>query len=226
MSETPDLNNAAGAADQDSLRPVTASDIAGARRGQQPRPSTTGQPQSRSAGQGSRAYQQYQSDYQGTGDYQQASPYQQYQGTGNYQESYGQEPPAMDLPEVDATPRPQRTPYVRQPRPHKTVEPIDDLAADESPAERYSHDSGYATGGNPLSGHGYRKSRSEMPQLRRDLKYGQYLEIPKGRRDIFASREKKARTRSVVALIAVVIVLVIVVLFVWQYMLSNWGAVS
>ena len=77
-----------------------------------------------------------------------------------------------------------------------------------------------------LSGRSYRKSRSEMPQLRRDLHYGQYLEIPKGRRDIFASRERKMRIRSVVALIAVIVVLCVIVFFVWQYMQVNWGATS
>lgn len=65
-----------------------------------------------------------------------------------------------------------------------------------------------------------------MPQLRRDLHYGQYLEIPKGRRDIFASRERKMRIRSVVALIAVIVVLCVIVFFVWQYMQVNWGATS
>ena len=75
-----------------------------------------------------------------------------------------------------------------------------------------------------LSGRSYRKSRSEMPQLRRDLHYGQYLEIPKGRRDIFASRERKMRIRSVIALIAVIVILAVIVFFVWQYMQVNWGA--
>lgn len=219
MTETPDLSNAGNPADQDSLRPVTASDIVGAR-GQQPRP-TTGQPQARSAAQTARppypsAYQQ--SDYQQAG-YQ---PQDAYQPSQAY-EAEG-EPAYGAASEAEPAPRPQRAPYVRAPRPHKTVEPIDDLAADESPAERYSHDSGYATGGNPLSGHGYRKSRSDMPQLRRDLKYGQYLEIPKGRRDIFASRERKMRIRSVIALIAVIVILAVIVFFVWQYMQVNWGA--
>jgi cell division septal protein FtsQ len=63
-----------------------------------------------------------------------------------------------------------------------------------------------------------------MPQLRRDLHYGQYLEIPKGRRDIFASRERKMRIRSVIALIAVIVILAVIVFFVWQYMQVNWGA--
>ena len=75
-----------------------------------------------------------------------------------------------------------------------------------------------------LSGRSYRKSRSEMSQLRRDLHYGQYLEIPKGRRDIFASRERKMRIRSAVALGAVIAVLCVIVFFVWRYMQDNWGA--
>ena len=63
-------------------------------------------------------------------------------------------------------------------------------------------------------------------QLRRDLHYGQYLEIPKGRRDIFASRERKTRIKTAIALVAVLAVLAIVVFFVWEYMQTNWGSTA
>ncbi len=130
-------------------------------------------------------------------------------------------------PEVrEATPRPQR--YTRARTPHKTVAPINDFdnQASSDGFEGFTHDSDYANRGSVLSGRSYRKSRSEMPQLRRDLHYGQYLEIPKGRRDIFASRERKRRIRSVIALIAVIVILAVIVFFVWQYMQVNWGATS
>lgn len=126
----------------------------------------------------------------------------------------------------ETAPRPQR--YTRARTPHKTVAPINDFdnQASADGFEGFTHDSDYANRGTVLSGRSYRKSRSEMPQLRRDLHYGQYLEIPKGRRDIFASRERKMRIRSVVALIAVIVVLCVIVFFVWQYMQVNWGATS
>ena len=126
----------------------------------------------------------------------------------------------------EAAPRPQR--YTRARTPHKTVAPISDFdnQANADGFEGFTHDSDYANRGTVLSGRSYRKSRSEMPQLRRDLHYGQYLEIPKGRRDICASRERKMRIRSVGALIAVIVVLCVIVFFVWQYMQVNWGATS
>lgn len=123
-------------------------------------------------------------------------------------------------------PRPQR--YTRARTPHKTVAPINDFdnQASSEGFEGFTHDSDYANRGSMLSGRSYRKSRSEMPQLRRNLHYGQYLEIPKGRRDIFASRERKMRIRSAIALIAVIVVLCVIVFFVWQYMQVNWGTTS
>lgn len=117
-------------------------------------------------------------------------------------------------------------PYVRSRPAHRTQPPIDDYSADGVDEEDVTHDSGITTGGNVFSGRSYRKARSEMPQLRRDLHYGQYLEIPKGRRDIFASRERKSHVRSVIALFVVIVILAVVVFVVWQYMQANWGATS
>lgn len=144
----------------------------------------------------------------------------------------GENSPAAGFDEIpasevrEAAPRPQR--YTRARTPHKTVAPISDFdnQANADGFEGFTHDSDYANRGSVLSGRSYRKSRSEMPQLRRDLHYGQYLEIPKGRRDIFASRERKMRIRSVIALIAVIVILAVIVFFVWQYMQVNWGATS
>ena len=116
------------------------------------------------------------------------------------------------------------TPYVRQRPAHRSVEPIDDLAAEADEPELLAHDSGYTAPGGALSGRAYRRSRAEGSKLRRDLHYGQYLEIPKGRRDIFASRERKTRIKTAIALIVVLAVLAVVVFFVWEYMQTNWGS--
>ena len=118
------------------------------------------------------------------------------------------------------------TRYVRQRPTHRTVEPIDDLANPDEGPEVIAHDSGFTVPGGAISGRSYRRSRAEGAQLRRDLHYGQYLEIPKGRRDIFASRERKARIKSAIALVVVLAVLAAVVFFVWGYMQANWGAAS
>ena len=125
-------------------------------------------------------------------------------------------------PESGAAPAP--APYVRQRPPHRTVEPIDDLAEDEEASIPVTHDSGYTVRGSALSGRAYKRSRAEGKQLRRDLHYGQYLEIPKGRRDIFVSRERKTRVKTFIALVAVLALLAVVACLAWGYMQTNWGS--
>ncbi len=117
-------------------------------------------------------------------------------------------------------------PYVRQRPAHRSVEPIDDLAQEPDDAGYVTHDSDFTVPGGAISGRAYRRSRAEGAQLRRDLHYGQYLEIPKGRRDIFASRERRTRIKTAVALFVVLAVLAVVVFFVWEYMQSNWGSTA
>lgn len=115
-----------------------------------------------------------------------------------------------------------RTPYVRKPKPRKTQEAINDLEQDETYASGFTHDSNITVRGrNPLSGSAYSRSRTNMTKLQRDLHYGQYLEIPKGRRQIFSSRERTAAIRSRAAIAAILIVLLIVAIFAWQLILTN-----
>lgn len=118
------------------------------------------------------------------------------------------------------------TTYVRPRTYHRTVEPVDDLAYAEDQAFEANvvHDSDYTIGSrNPFSGKGYRRSQREMPQLRQDLKYGQYLSIPKGRRSIFQSRERQQRIRSVIALIVVIALLAVAAVLIW-HLIQNMGA--
>ncbi len=127
--------------------------------------------------------------------------------------------------EKDPAPDSRPAPYVRQRPARRSVEPIDDFSSEE-PEPTYVSDSRYTTRGSALSGGGYRRSRATSKQLRRDLHYGQYLEIPKGRRDIFVSRERRTRIKTAIALIAVLAVLAVVVFFLWEYMQTNWGSTS
>lgn len=118
------------------------------------------------------------------------------------------------------------TTYVRPRTYHRSAEPIDDLAYAEDQAFEASvvHDSDFTIGSrNPFSGKGYRRSQREMPQLRQDLKYGQYLSIPKGRRSIFQSRERQQRIRSVVGLIIVIALLAVAAVLIWN-LIQNMGA--
>lgn len=122
-------------------------------------------------------------------------------------------PPADSGEELLYSRQPARTPYVRQRTPHKTQEAIDDLG-DGSGTERYTHDSNIAVGGGAFSGgHAYRKARSSHSSMRGG-QYGQYLEVPKGRRSIFESREKARRRRSIAALAAIILVLGLIVIFI------------
>ena len=109
----------------------------------------------------------------------------------------------------------RNAPYIRQPKPRKTAEAIDDLGEDESYSAGFAHDSNIAVGGSlPLSGQPYRRSRADMGKLQRDLHYGQYLEIPKGRRQIFASRERERQIRSRIAAVVVIVVLLLAILLI------------
>lgn len=130
----------------------------------------------------------------------------------------------MDDNEIEYTAEdtPTRTPYVRKQRPRKTQEAINDLEQDETYSQGFTHDSNVTVRGrNPLSGTAYSRSRANMPQLQRDLHYGQYLEIPKGKRQIFSSRERSAAIRSRAVMAAIVIVLIIVAIIAWQLILKN-----
>ena len=130
-------------------------------------------------------------------------------------------------PEIEPENTPEASvPYVRQRPAHRSVEPIDDFANESEGPESFAHDSDFTTRGSVLSGRAYRRSRSGEAQLRRDLHYGQYLEIPKGRRDIFASRERKTRLKTALALIVVLAILAVAVFFVWEYMQANWGSTA
>ena len=110
-----------------------------------------------------------------------------------------EEPDEFSAQNVQVSAEPAR--FERPARPRKTAEPINDMSETGSVDAVYVSDSPYT--GKGMADSSYRRSRSGMNQLRRDLHYGQYLEIPKGRRDIFASRERKNRVKSVLALIVV-----------------------
>ncbi len=110
----------------------------------------------------------------------------------------------------------QRTPYVRHRTPRRTQEAIDDLAEDDSSVE-YAHESNVAVGGM-IADRKYRNARSDISRFQKNNRYGQYLEIPKGRRSIFAKRERARRRQSAVAAVVVLGILAIVAYILWQFM--------
>ena len=113
------------------------------------------------------------------------------------------------------------TPYVRTPKKRITADPINDYAQAGVDVDKYTHESDFTADAGRMSGKGYRRSRSEMKQLKRNLQYGQYLEIPKGRRDIFAKRERMTRFKSLLAAIIVLAILAVVAYFVVTWLQAN-----
>lgn len=112
----------------------------------------------------------------------------------------------------------QRTPYVREPRQHKSVDPIDDYAhTSEAPAHMVS-DSQFTGKASMLSGRSYRRTQRDINRVRSASKYGQYLEIPKGRREIFVRRERRSHLLTALALIVVLALLAGALYGVWILM--------
>lgn len=115
----------------------------------------------------------------------------------------------------------QRDAYVRQPRPRANQGTIDDVAPVAQPSASESdptitHDSGFSVSNiNPLQSRSYRKARSDQAKIRQELKYGQYLSVPKGNREIFASRERQALQRRAIIGIVLIAVVIILLLIFW-----------
>lgn len=130
------------------------------------------------------------------------------QGTQMAQQGQPQHRPAAEY----------RQRYVRQRAPHRTQAAINDLEQDVSYPDGYTHNSNITVGGGAFSGGAkYRRGRGSMDRIQKG-QYGRYLEIPKGRRSIFASRERARRRRSILSLIVVVVLLVIVAVIIWRLM--------
>lgn len=127
--------------------------------------------------------------------------------------------PAATSPGHSTASAPASPRYVRQRKPHRSQGTLDDLADDNAPAVTYTHDSNISVSGStPLSGMSYRRARSSISKVQRNTRYGHYLEIPKGRRSIFASRERARRRRSVLALLFVTLMLALAAMLVWNMM--------
>lgn len=127
--------------------------------------------------------------------------------------------------EVASEETPQNDPaeqsFVRPARPRRTVEAIDDFAVDD--ADSYTHDSDFTNDSVvSLGGRGWRRSRSDMGQLQQDLRYGQYLEVPKSRRSIFTSRTNTRGLRTAAAIAVVVAVLAVIAFVAWN-LISQLG---
>lgn len=99
----------------------------------------------------------------------------------------------------------------------RTVEPVDRLEEDELEAKiGYVHDSDYhTTSFAPIREVEYRMSRSDMDRMRKGLRYGQYLELPKGRRSIFGASPRKRIILTALTTMAVLAALALVAYLLW-----------
>ena len=111
--------------------------------------------------------------------------------------------------------------FERPARPRKTAEPINDMSETGSVDAIYVSDSDYTRKG--MSDSSYRRSRSGMNQLRRDLHYGQYLEIPKGRRDIFRRKERLHNAGAILGAILVLAAVAAAAYFCVMYLKGQFG---
>lgn len=109
-----------------------------------------------------------------------------------------------------------RPPYAHEPRRHRTQPPVNDVQADDAFEHHYSHDSSYTLSThNPIARGAYRRARSSETKIRQELKYGQYLSVPKGNREIFSSHDRTKRGRLLAVAIVVAIIAVVALIVLW-----------
>ena len=130
-----------------------------------------------------------------------------------------EEPAEFSAQNVQVSAEPAR--FERPARPRKTAEPINDMSETGSVDAVYVSDSPYT--GKGMADSSYRRSRSGMNQLRRDLHYGQYLEIPKGRRDIFRRKERLHNAGAIIGALFVLAAVAAAAYFCVMYLRGQFG---
>lgn len=118
----------------------------------------------------------------------------------------------------------RRAAYKRPRKAHITQDAINDLEADESFVENggYTHDSNITVKGKtPFAGRSYQRARAKVGKLQKSSHYGQYLEIPKGKRSIFISRERARRRNSIIVMALIVLALLVIFSFAIKLILGS-----
>lgn len=115
--------------------------------------------------------------------------------------------PALTPTSTPAPSEPSYRPaYVRPAKPRRTVEAIDDDDQDAFDARgNYTHDSNFTVSGQ-------RRIR-QGDRLQRDSQYGQYLQVPKGKKSIFSSRQQAKQRRSAIVMVVIVVILAVLLIF-------------
>ncbi len=114
-----------------------------------------------------------------------------------------------------------RKAFSHEPKPRKTQPPASVTSEDFATTD-YAESTNFTSKGAPrVSDGGYRRSRSGEKRMRETLRYGQYLEVPKGKQPIFQQQRSSRRTALVVA--AILVALAVVLFFCWMFF---WRSMS
>lgn len=130
--------------------------------------------------------------------------------------SSGSIPPSSSNYRSYASRASEQNAYVRQPRHHATQPAVDDFKLDPEVDQSAIHDSSFTLNQrNPIQSRSYRRARSEQAKFSQGNKYGQYLSVPKGNREIFASRERQSAQRKAIIGIIVAALIIILLIVLW-----------
>ncbi len=114
-----------------------------------------------------------------------------------------------------------RKAFSHEPRPRKTQPPASVTNEDFATVDYAESTSFTAKGAPRVADGGYRRSRSGEKRMKANNRYGQYLEVPKGRQPIFQQARSPRRTVFVIA--AILVALAVVLFFCWMFF---WRSMS
>ena len=97
------------------------------------------------------------------------------------------------------------------------TQPPASAAPEDLAPEDYAQSTGYTYKSRQPKDRGYSSSRKEGRKLKENLRYGQYLEVPKGDQAIFSPQRSRLRTALIV--IGILIAIAIIVYFLWELLL-------
>lgn len=103
--------------------------------------------------------------------------------------------------------------YPRQPRSSRPPEGSTSVR----PPRDYADETGYEMPSGRASGdRTYRESRASKDRFTKNLQYGRYLEVPKGRKSIFSQPNGTMRRGPAVAIaVAIILIALIIVIALW-----------
>ncbi len=114
-----------------------------------------------------------------------------------------------------------RAAFSHEPKPRKTQPPASVTSEDFATAD-YAESTNYTAKGAPrMADGGYRRSRSGEKKMKENLRYGQYLEVPKGKQPIF--QQSRSSRRTVFAIAAILVAVAVVLFFCWMFF---WRSMS